>query len=619
MRRLSLPLKIVISGAIAASLGTTGLVVAHAIRNTRLASLFQGPTSLCKREQPTYYPRAVYDLTDYLAKEDKPAVQSLSGTSEFATKGNEGEIPWVDGESREEVNQALRRYSEEESLDGTTGATPVARLRSPSVYRDRMPFRALQITYPEDRSIFPPNLCPPYVEWEDPRNDVWQVAVEVGNSPRRFTFVTRERRWRFPQKLWRQLCQEAVTSDARLQVKGVCLAENGGKNGVIQASEPVRLRISKDTADNYVVYRLVAPPFSSSKTPDIFVRDIREDEPRLFLSARRKYCINCHCFSSKKGNTGKLSLQIRSLAAAGQKLPVYLGVYDIDRQSGYRVQLPFEIQMTTFMDWSPDGQKLAFSANQKIVALKPILYETQLAGMSTSDIAIYDLVRNEAYLLPGASDPNLLEIYPCWTPDGGSIVFSQAPVGAHPAFMCFDLHTLSLDGGGEAVARPIEGAAANGRSNYFPRFSPGGKWLSFCQSDGGDLIRSSSDIYLKPGSLQGPAHHLECNTPYAADSWHSWSSNGRWLVFASKRDGGVYAYLYLTHIDDQGHASPAIPLPVKERPDASFNIPEFVAHDPGIDEADLFDAIRVEREPLVVIESEVRQRYGDVQKKGEES
>jgi hypothetical protein len=373
---------------------------------------------------------------------------------------------------------------------------------------------------------------------------------------------------------------------------------------VIQASQPVRFRISRDPADDYIVYRLVAPPFSSLKTPDIFIRDIGKDEPRLFLSARRKYCINCHCFSSKEGNAGKLSLQVRSLAAAGQKLPVYLGVYDIDRQSGHRVQLPFEIQMTTFMQWSPDGQKLAFSANQKIVAMKPILYETQLAGMSTSDIAIYDLVQNEAYLLPGASDPNQLEIYPCWTPDGRSLVFSQTPVGAHPAFMSFDLYVLPLDAGGKAVARPIEGAAANGRSNYFPHFSPDGKWLSFCQSDGGDLIRSSSDIYLKPANLEGPAHFLECNAPYAADSWHSWSSNGRWLVFASKRDGGVYASLYLTHIDDEGHASPAVPLPITERPDASYNIPEFVAHDPGAGDAGLFEAIRVEQEPLAVMERE---------------
>jgi len=510
---------------------------------------------------------------------------------------------------------ALRRHGERESVDGTTGATPVARLRSPSVYRDRRPSRSLQIIYPEEGALFPPNLCPPYVEWDDPRNNVWQVLVEIGGEGEWLTFLATGKRWRFPRKLWQRLRIEAVSRDARLQVKGLKLNKARQKTGALEASEIVPFRISRDPADDYIVYRLVSPPFSSAKTPNLFTRDIRKDEQKLFLSARRKYCVNCHCFSSKQGNVGKLSIQVRSLDARGHKLPVYLGVYDIDKGSGYRVQLPFEIQMTTYMAWSPDHMKLAFSANQKIAALKPILYETQLAGMSTSDIAIYDLTRNEAYLLPGASDPNMLEVYPRWSPDQTLIVFSRSPVGAHPAYTLYDLYAIQVDGGEESVAWPVEDAGNNARSSYFPRFSPDGKWFSFCQCDGGDLIRSSSDIYLKAGNLKGPAHTLACNVPYAADSWHSWSSNSRWIVWASKRDGGIYASLYLTHIDEAGHASPAIRLPVKRRPDASFNIPEFVAHDPRIRETDLYEAIRIEQEPRIVTERKSKELHGDAQKK----
>ena len=64
--------------------------------------------------------------------------------------------------------------------------------------------------------------------------------------------------------------------------------------------------------------------------------------------------------------------------------------------------------------------------------------------------------------------------------------------------------------------------------------------------------------------------------------------------FASKRDDGIYARLYLTEIDDEGHASPAIRLPLLEEPLASFNIPEFVAQKPRIEEPELFDIVRVE-------------------------
>lgn len=603
MKVVSRSVKISAGAIIVLSLLVVARIAARAVRNARLRSLFDGPLEVCSGEEPSYYLRVAYDLSDYLRMEEETeGVEPSSKDSEFATRSGQGEIPWVDGEDREDVNAALRKGAGQGSVDGTTGATPVARLRSPSVYRDRRPFQSLQIVYPQDGSLFPPNLCAPYVEWDDPRNDLWQVSVKVGEDGGRLTFVTTSKRWRFPSKVWQRLRRDAVNCDAKVQVKGVKLSRAGERTGPVQASETVRLRISRDPSDSYIVYRLVAPPFSSAKTPDIFVRDIRKDEPRVFLSARRQYCVNCHCFSSKQGNMGKLSLQVRSLAAVGQKLPVYLGVYDIDRRRGYRVQLPFKIQMTTFMAWSPDHKKLAFSANQKIAALKPVLYETQLAGMSTSDIAICDLTRNEAYLLPGASDPNLLETYPRWSPDGSRIVFSRSPVGFHPANIPFELYVIPVDGGKERVAQPIENAAGNGRSNYFPRFSPDGNWFSFCQCDGGDLIRSSSDIYLKSGDLKGPAQRLECNVPYAADSWHSWSSNSRWLAWASKREGGIYAYLYLTHIDEAGHASPAIRLPMKKKPHASFNIPEFVAKDPGIRETDLFNAIRVEQEPRIVRE-----------------
>ena len=85
---------------------------------------------------------------------------------------------------------------------------------------------------------------------------------------------------------------------------------------------------------------------------------------------------------------------------------------------------------------------------------------------------------------------------------------------------------------------------------------------------------------------------------YAADSWHSWSSNSHWLVFATKRDDGIHAMLYLTQIDDEGRASPAIRLPLRRVPQASYNIPEFVAEQPKIEERKLFDAIRVDAQVL---------------------
>jgi tetratricopeptide (TPR) repeat protein len=59
------------------------------------------------------------------------------------------------------------------------------------------------------------------------------------------------------------------------------------------------------------------------------------------------------------------------------------------------------------------------------------------------------------------------------------------------------------------------------------------------------------------------------------NSWHSWSSNSRWLVFSSKVNG-PYTQLFLTHIDDDGNDSPPVLLERFTSPDRAANIPEFV-------------------------------------------
>ncbi|MGC9329380.1 MAG: TolB family protein, partial [Candidatus Hinthialibacter sp.] len=492
----------------------------------------------------------------------------------------------------------------------------VARLQSPTVYKDRKPAKSLQVIEPSHGAIYPPNLCAPYIEWEDPRNNLWQVRLQGDGGAIHESFVSEKKRWRIPEDLWKRLCAKPNAS-ATLQIRGIVRDEQGERAGDIQASPEISFSISPDAADNYIVYRLVEPPFSSFKTPNVYIRDIREDEPKEFLSARRQYCLNCHTFSSKQGNQGKLAMQVRCMVSTQHKLSVYVALFDIDQRVGYKVQLPFEIQMSTYMAWSPDGEQLAYSANQKVAAMKPITYETQLAGMATSDLAIYDVPTNETWLVPGACDPNQLEVYPCWTPDMKSMLFARGPVGLHPSHIKYDLYQINLEG--DPSPRPVEGASDNGRSNYFPRFSPDGRWLSFCQCDGGDLIRSSSDLCLMAGDLQGPSRRLECNADWAADSWHSWSSNSRWIVFASKRGSGIYAYLYLTYIDENGRASPAISLPMIDRPYASYNIPECIANNPPLEQKELFNAMRVESPPKLARLRTLSQGISHVQEEKSEA
>jgi len=137
----------------------------------------------------------------------------------------------------------------------------------------------------------------------------------------------------------------------------------------------------------------------------------------------------------------------------------------------------------------------------------------------------------------------------------------------------FDLYRIPFNDGKGGRAVPIEGASANGQSNYFPKFSPDGKWIVFTKSDSYMLLQPDSELWILPAS-GGSARRLRYNTP-RMNSWHSWSSNSRWLVFSSKANT-PYTQLFLTHIDDDGNDTPPVLLEHFTSADRAANIPEFV-------------------------------------------
>ncbi len=86
-------------------------------------------------------------------------------------------------------------------------------------------------------------------------------------------------------------------------------------------------------------------------------------------------------------------------------------------------------------------------------------------------------------------------------------------------------------------------------------------------------MRPDSQLYIVPAQ-GGEARRMRCNTPLM-NSWHSFSPNGRWLVFSSK-SRSPYTQMYLTHIDRDGNDSPAILIDNATAANRAVNLPEFV-------------------------------------------
>jgi tetratricopeptide (TPR) repeat protein len=195
--------------------------------------------------------------------------------------------------------------------------------------------------------------------------------------------------------------------------------------------------------------------------------------------------------------------------------------------------------------------------------------------------------------LAGADDPNLVQAGAFWSPDGKYIVFSRAvakdpyPPGQprstyandpNETQIQYDLYRIPFNDGKGGTPERIVGASENGMSNNFPKVSPDGKWIVFVQCKNGLLMRPDSKLFIVPFG-GGEARPLESNLP-VMNSWHTWSPNGRWLAFSSKSPS-LYTRLYLTHIDDEGHASPPIVVENATAANRAVNIPEFMNIGPG--------------------------------------
>jgi hypothetical protein len=239
---------------------------------------------------------------------------------------------------------------------------------------------------------------------------------------------------------------------------------------------------------------------------------------------------------------------------------------------------------------SPDGRFVASTTREgnPVLLVLPDLAYSQLFFPVMGVISFYEIQTQRTQELPGANLPDYVQSNPVWTPDQKEIYFARSEAISHHEVdtlraqwmmnrtpsVRFDIYRIPFNNGRGGVAEKVVGAADNGRSNYFPRFSPDQRWVVFCQANGFMLLQPDSELYIMP-SGGGTPRRMRANFPGRMNSWHSWSPNGKWLVFASKANG-PYTQLWLTHIDSEGNDSVPVLLDWFTSIDHAANIPEFV-------------------------------------------
>lgn len=466
------------------------------------------------------------------------------------------------------------------------------------------PTGALAIRYPQDGTLFPPEIVAPTLVFEDATEGVdrWWVVVRDDEGGELLRATVAERRFRPAEDDWRRIKAHSRERDAEVVVAGVGQAQPGR----VLSSARIRIRTSQDPVGDALFYREVPLPFLEAVQDPSRIRwrygtvDMEEGPPIVLQNL--PVCGNCHSFADD-GKTLGLDVDYGNDKGAYAIMDVSKHMVmddakiitwaDFERADG-------EQTFGLLSRVSPTGRYVVSTVKDRSVFVAlPDLMMSQLFFPVKGILVVYDRELKTFRSLPGADDPKYVQSNPVWSPDGKEIVFARAtayagdPVArqgnalldpkAVPEFTVdkqpfrFDLYRVPFRDGNGGSAEPIPGASGGGKSNYFPKFSPDGKWIVFCKADSYMLLQLDSELWIMPAT-GGEARRLRYNTP-RMNSWHSWSSNSRWLVFSSKVNG-PYTQLFLTHIDEEGHDSPPVLLERFTSPDRAANIPEF-ARQPG--------------------------------------
>lgn len=428
---------------------------------------------------------------------------------------------------------------------------------------------AYPLVYPDYKFVtIPVNIAPLNFkireEGEDFRFRIYGPGdtIEISGTPRIC----------FSEEKWHRLLNSHKGDSLQLSV-------SVWRDKVWNQYQTFSIYVAPDSIDEYLSYRLIEPGYEVWNDLQLCERNITGFEERVFADNKLfdKNCMNCHTYANQNPELSFFHLR-------GDKGGTILNrkgqLTKIDTRGDNNAP------PGVYGAFHPGGRYIVFSNNTIIPAFHVNPKKRLEVYDNSSDLTILDLEKMELISSGLIQGDQAYETFPVFDDSGERILFCRAPAITLPDSirqLRYDLCSIDFHPVSGELGTKIDTLVCfsqEQKSVSHPRISPDGRYLLYTLADYGTFPIWHPEADLELLDLKtGIRDALPGVNDDFSDSYHSWSSNSRWFVFASKRGDGVFGKPYFAYVDAAGKTHKPFLLPQKD-PDhyelcfKSYNIPE---------------------------------------------
>ena len=417
----------------------------------------------------------------------------------------------------------------------------------------------------------PANIAPLNFSLKDSVEDAQVVLSYAGQQ---VEVRAKDNQFVFPISKWKKLLSSATGNTVEVVVRVK-------EKGKWLEYAPVKWSVAAEPIDPYIAYRLIAPGYTLWNKMGLYQRNLENytETPIIENKMSGRNCVNCHSFCMQ--NPDKMLFHMRE---------TYPGTILVDGDKIEKLNTKTEqtISSLVYPSWHPSGKYVAFSVNNTKQGFHANDRNRIEVFDEASDVVVYDVVKHEVVTTARLFSKDAFETFPTFSPDGKTLYFCTAaprPIPEEYSEIKYSLCSIGFDPDTRSFGSVVDtlyNASVSGQSASFPRVSPDGKYLMYTLSGYGNfsIWHKDADLYMADLST-GESTPLDILNSDDVESYHSWSSNSRWVIFSSRRIDGLYTRPYIAYIDENGQACKPFLLPQKDtgfydRFMMSYNIPEFI-------------------------------------------